>query len=338
MTGSDDENRETDSSDESEDSGSPFSKYPPELLGDRERGLSKADREYLAKDGETIDNKQVEINTRSRIRKRIRESIVDFWLISSYLSERDRNLVFREDNEQMSNWQLQIGLKSAIQFFYTGLNHSNLTDFDTVLTSAIHDAECREHDDPVLVDVAFDVEVDEQFEVQKAYDKFQRGVPLDPTEIGVLLITGQVHEEKEIERLARNARSNGSLGSSIAPLLADQLAEVRGEDTPVQAFRSTLAHLTGTEFADGPDESMRSLSNFQCLKEERRLAEEILDETTNIDDLINTGLAKETQGEEKDQHLEDPDDHDVDGEDGGGAEDSREISANDDDEEPAADR
>ena len=335
MTG----NGEEGSPNQSDAPGDPIPEFPPELLGDRERGLSKTDREYLAKGGEAMD-KQVEINTRSRIRKRIRESIVDFWLISSYLSEHDRDLVFRENREQMSNWKLQIGLKSAMQFFYSGLNHSDLADFDTVLTSAIHDAERREYKGPVLVDVDFDVEVDEQFRVEEAYDKFQRGVPLDPTEIGVLLVTGRVHDEKEIERLARHARSNGFLESSIAPLLGEQLAEFRGEDEPVQAFRYTLAHLTDTEFGDAPVEGIESLSSFQYLEEERRLAEEELDVVKSVEDLADEELAEKMREEWQDQYSDSTSGDDDGGDDSGSDGSSEDDGADDADggAGPVADR
>lgn len=314
----------------------PIPEYPPELLGDRERGLSKSDREYLAKGGETVDNKQVEINIRSRIRKRIRESIVDFWLISEFLDERDRDLVFREDDDVMRNWEFQVGLKSAIQFFYTGLDDSDLTDFDTVLASAIHDAERRQHDAPVLVDVDFDVEVDEQFRVEEAYDKFQRGVPLDPTEIGVLLVTGRVHDEKELERLARHARSNGYLESSIGPLLGEQLADFRQDDEPVQAFRYTLAHLTDEEWGDKPMEGIESLTSFQYIEEERRRAKQELDDVDDFEDLADEDFA-ETLQEERDEQFPDDDGDD------GGDDDGAETDADDDDgdggsDAPAADR
>ena len=289
-----DDNSDTEAGDIGENE--PFDrKYPGRLLEQgRERGLSKADREYLASGGETItsESENAHINIRHRIRSRVRESIVDFWLLTEFLSDRDRELIFRESKDDWDNRELQIGLKSAIQFFYTALENSDLVDFDTVLGSAIHDAEREKHDSPVLVDVDFDVEVDDQFHVQEAYDKFQRGVPLNPMEVGVLLVTGWVHEPEMVEKLAQHARSNGLIEHSVAPLLAQQLADISGEDEPIDTFQYTLAHLPEEESHNSPIESTSRYSDYFYLEEERHFQEEGF-ENASIEDLLDEDLAEE---------------------------------------------
>lgn len=211
--------------------------YPDYLLRHgRERGLSKADRRYLASGGATVENQGTDVNTRIRIRERIRESIVDFWLITEYLSDYDRDLIFRESDEEWDDWELQIGLKNAVQFFYGALGESDLTDFETILESAIHDHERNQADGPVDVNVDLDVEVEQQFAITDAYEKFQHGEPMTPTEVGVLLISGQVQDLELVGLLAKHARMHGELSASIAPLLAQQLAQIRNKPKPQESF------------------------------------------------------------------------------------------------------
>lgn len=248
---------------------SPGRKYPDHLLEQgRERGLSKADREYLASGGDTItpESENAHINIRHRIRSRARESIVDFWLLSEYLSDHDRDLIFRESKDDWDNWELQIGIKSAIQFFYTALGETDLADFETVLTSAIHDAEHKMRNGPVLVDVDFDVEVDEQFHVEEAYNKFQRGVPLSPMEVGTLLVTGKIHDAEEVRQLSRHARSNSFIEYSVAPLLDEQLSSIGDEDERFDRFWYAWGHLSD----EYPPEtgSVPQISDFQYLEDE----------------------------------------------------------------------
>lgn len=283
--------------------------YPGHLLEHgRERGLSRADREYLASGGETVENEGTDVNTRIRIRERIRESIVDFWLIAEYLSDHDRDLIFRESDDDWDNWELEIGLKSAMQFFYAALENNDFVDFETVLTSAIHDAERRARRGAALIEVEFDVEVDEQFHVQEAYDKFQRGVPLTPTEIGALLITGRVSEPGTVQKLAQHAHSYGFVEHSIAPLLGKQLAEISGEDRPVESLHYTAAHLPETDVEDLSVISSPTISDYEHLAEEFLFAEIGL-EHVSIEDLANESfaeeLAKEDEGAEA---LDGPDD------------------------------
>ena len=228
--------------------------FPDNLLENaRERGLSKNDRRFLVT-GETrsgTPSESVRSNTRTRIRKRIRETIVDFWLIATYLDDYDRDLIF-ETREPMEDWELREGIKNTIQFFYTGLDGSDLMDFETALSSAVHDAERKRYDGPVLVETEFDVDVNERFDVQEAYDKFRDGAPLEPMEVGALLVTGRVTDLDEVVRLAQHARGHGLIESSVSPLLAEQLSDVYGGPATERLY-STLAHLPDAEAEAGPD-------------------------------------------------------------------------------------
>jgi hypothetical protein len=216
----------------------PSRTYPDHLLRDgRERGLSKADRRYLASEGGTVDHEGTDVNTRIRIRERIRESIIDFWLITEYLSDHDRDLIFRESDEQWDNWELQIGIKNAVQFFYGALEESDIADFPTMIESGIHDHARDQADGPVEVDVDFDVEVEQQFAITDALQKFKRGEPMTPIEIGALLVSGQVQDQETVNLLARHARTFGEIHASISPLLGQQLAKMWGDPEPYETFR-----------------------------------------------------------------------------------------------------
>ena len=289
----------TDNNSDTEDDGGAENKpldrkYPDHLLKQgRERGLSRADREYLASGGETIaKSENAHINIRHRIRSRVRESIVDFWLLTEYLSERDRDLIFRESNDDWDNWELQIGIKNAIQFFYTALGESDLVDFETVLASGVHDAEREKNDSPVLVDVDFDVEVDEQFHVEEAYEKFQRGVPLSPIEIGTLLVTGMVRDSEEVQRLSRHARSNSFIEHALSPLLTEQLSSIGDRDERIERFRYHWSHL--------PDEyaSMETGVDMPWLSDFHYLEEELAFQQNESEDVSSEDFADETVAEE----------------------------------------
>ena len=271
--------------------------FPDRLLEDnRERGLSKNDRRFLVT-GETrkgTPSDAVRANTRTRIRKRIRETIIDFWLLNEYLDDYDRDLIF-EGRDPMQDWELREGIKNTIQFFYLGLDDSDLMDFETALLSAVHDAERERADGPVLVETEFDVEVDEQFHVQEAYEKFREGAPLDPTEIGALLVTGHVTDPKEIVRLAHHARGHGMIPTSLSPLLAEQLTDVMGSGETAETVFSTVAHDPDAEMHMnwGPPETpirSRDLFEWEPPDPDSRPA--------TVDDLPNADLDDEAEGVE----------------------------------------
>lgn len=277
----DDTQPETD--DTAEDAGS-SRKYPGRLLEHgRERGLSRADRQYLASGGETItsESENAHINIRHRIRGRVRESIIDFWLLTEYLSDHDRELIFKESNDNWDNWELQIGIKNAMQFFYAALGESDLIDFETVLASGICDAEHEQRNRPVRVDVDFDVEVDERLRVDEAYEKFEHGVPLSPREIGTLLLTGKVRDPVEIRRLSYHARSNSFIEYALTPLLSEQLSSIGDEEERIQQFQYHWSHLPHeyTPMEAGVD--MQRFSDFAYLENEIEFQQKENEEVTS---------------------------------------------------------
>ena len=284
---------ENDGHQESYEGQAGLDRYPDRLTEEgRERGLSKADRQYLASGGETItaDSKNAHVNVRHRIRSRVRESIVDFWLVTEFLSDHDRDLLFSPDNDEWDKWELEIGMKSAIEFFYEGLRDSELSDFETILTSAIHDAEQKRRSVPVDVDVDFEISVQEQPDIEKVYEKFRRGAPLTSEEVGRLLTNGYVRDEDMVSKLAEHARSNGLVENPIPPLLGRQLSEILGDDQPVTKRYRTFAHLPD-ESRDGA-ESFVTHSDYFHLEDRYELMEGGHEPVTE-EDLLDEDLAAE---------------------------------------------
>lgn len=184
---------------------------------DRDRGiLSPADREFLTTGGENLSSDSARQNARHRIRNRIRNAIIDFDLIVRLLDEEDQRLVFGEEGE----WEPSFisGQKAMIEFLYTTLKDSDTpVDFETILRSGVHDGELQQHDEPVFINVDFNVETDVQFDIEASRRRFEEGESLNVAEIGALLATGEIDED-ELEDLAELAQEKGVVESSIAPL------------------------------------------------------------------------------------------------------------------------
>lgn len=92
----------------------------PALDPTRERGiLSEADRRYLLGESENIEsNKQVERNTRSRIRDRVFNGLLDLILLDSKLSTRDRELIWEKSIHDNETSYFPDLLDGALMFLY----------------------------------------------------------------------------------------------------------------------------------------------------------------------------------------------------------------------------
>lgn len=120
---------------------------------DRPRGiLSAADREFLLDSAQDKTN-QTARNTRSRIRERTVNGIIDFSLLFGNLEERDFDQVFSADDPEL-NAALQSALVDAIAFLYRGRKASD-GSVDTALETAIRQAEEKDNQ---LADVSISIE------------------------------------------------------------------------------------------------------------------------------------------------------------------------------------
>lgn len=216
-------------------------------MDDRERGISPEDRIFLLVNGRNIRTKQSRINTRSRIRRRIRAMILDFELINKNLSDHDRRLVFRERGGG-EDYQFEQGLKHTIQFLYRGIRETDGLDAKSIFETAIHNAEQARLDVPAIIEPNVSVDIDEQPSANEAYKRFTGGESLTAAEIGTLLISGQLNDEEQ-EELVEHAQKRGAVESSVPPghhqVLADLLDEEELED--VEKHRYALADLREEE-------------------------------------------------------------------------------------------
>jgi hypothetical protein len=196
---------------------------------DRDRGiLSPADREFLLTGGDNLASEQSRRNTRRRIRNRIQNAIIDFDLITRFLDDEDKRLVFEEDDE----WgpAFTSGQKAMVELLYNGLAESDGgMDFEKVLKSGVHDAELQQHQDPAFVNVEFDVDTDVQFDLESAYERFQNDETLTIAEIGALLATGKVDND-EVGDLAELAQEKGAVESSVSPMQAEYTSQMTDEE------------------------------------------------------------------------------------------------------------
>lgn len=170
----------------------------------RDRGiLSKRDRQFLYDATEEQQKNSTGRATRSEIRSRIYNSILDFTILTNELGDRDRQNVF----EDIANdREFRQGVIAALAFLYQGLEEQG-QDFENVLVPAIERAEevvtQQEIDDEATV------EVDVEFEVET---KLLLSDP-DPAkysdeEIGEMLADGRIDGEDALDLLKARPESD----------------------------------------------------------------------------------------------------------------------------------
>ena len=164
---------------------------------DRDRGvLSKRDRRFLYDATEEQRKASTGRATRSEIRSRIYNSILDFRILIDELEDRDRENVFEDFG---SDRELRRGVIAALDFLYEGLEEQS-SNFEEVLIPAIERAEQRVARDNVEGDVT--IEVDVEFNVET---KLLLSDP-DPEkysqeEIGEMLADGRIDGDDALELL-----------------------------------------------------------------------------------------------------------------------------------------
>ena len=140
---------------------------------DRERGiLTPSDREFLLgrKTDYTDHSKK---QKRNRIRRRIRNAILDFTIIFEHLEERDRNTVFDpEDDERDAYTQ---GIVDMLALLHLGtMGYS--TPFKDMLSQGVYKAEQElAGSEYRMVNVYFNVDPVGQIDVDSVIDKLERG-------------------------------------------------------------------------------------------------------------------------------------------------------------------
>lgn len=170
---------------------------------ERSRGvLSKRDRRFL-KDTAPEDRKDSTGRaTRSEIRSRIYNSLLDFKILTDELGDRDRRNVFEDVNDR----EFQQGVIAALSFFYQGMEEQG-QDFEDVLVPAVERAERlltkKEMEDEVTVEVDVDFTVERQLFLSDP----------DPAnysdeEIGEMLADGRIDGKAALDLLRSKVESD----------------------------------------------------------------------------------------------------------------------------------
>lgn len=122
---------------------------------DRPRGiLSPADRKFLLGEAD-LESEQSRYDARYRIRRRVRNALLDFTLLLEHLEARDRDQVFDPPADRRE--AVTDGVVDALAFLYLGMAAYDVPRRE-FFREAIRRAERRRGEDGSLVTVRFDVQ------------------------------------------------------------------------------------------------------------------------------------------------------------------------------------
>ena len=218
---------------------------------DRPAGMFSAhDREYL-RDQLELDEAN-DRQKRYRLRRRIRQGIVDFSLLtaSDRLSHDDFRMMFAPKADPITDAEFHFGVEDVLKTIYLGCRLNQL-DFRSFLESAVIDAERslrREDSERVTIQPTFDVEVSPTTDLEDARARLGRDEHVTPDEITSLILAGDLTvEELDIEENAKkwgdeiikqgiaepDEPSHGDLidaGATHHPLWGWDLSEAKTQD------------------------------------------------------------------------------------------------------------
>ncbi|WP_224270973.1 hypothetical protein [Haloprofundus salinisoli] len=140
---------------------------------DRGRGiLTPSDREYLL--GRKTDyTEHSKKQKRNRIRRRLRNAILDFTILFEHLEDRDRETVFNPDDDARDAYTQ--GITDMLAFLHLG-TMGYYTPFKDMLAQGVNKAEQELADsDYRMVTVDFNVEPVGRIDVDAVVDKLEYG-------------------------------------------------------------------------------------------------------------------------------------------------------------------
>ncbi|MFC4245663.1 hypothetical protein ACFOZ7_01355 [Natribaculum luteum] len=138
---------------------------------DRPRGiLTPSDRDFLL--GRKTDyTEHSKKQKRNRIRRRVRNAILDFSILFEYLEDRDRNTVFDPDDEDRE--ALTQGITDVLAFLHLG-TMGYYTPFKDMLSEGVGKAEQRlAGSNYRMVNVEFNVDPVGQIDVDEVIEKLE---------------------------------------------------------------------------------------------------------------------------------------------------------------------
>lgn len=138
---------------------------------ERGRGiLTPSDREFLS--GQKTDYaKHSKKQKRNRIRRRLRNAVLDFTILFDHLEDHDREMVFASNDENREAFSR--GITDGLAFIYLGTTGYPVS-FDDFLAMGVNRSEQKlAGSDFRMVDVEFEVDRVGQIDVDEFLDKFE---------------------------------------------------------------------------------------------------------------------------------------------------------------------
>ncbi|SDM50543.1 hypothetical protein SAMN04487949_1889 [Halogranum gelatinilyticum] len=176
---------------------------------DRDRGILTPDDRKFLKGKKEFSSEQSERDARYRIRKRVKNSILDFSILLHHLDERDRKQVFskhmaKSSDDEISSEKLREfvestmfsqGISDAISLLYLGVSDAG-DSFEAVLKEGVAGAE---ESKGYLVDsVSVDIDVSRgKPDMEDLVSKLNSGEPLSEEEIRAVINSGQFDIDAE---------------------------------------------------------------------------------------------------------------------------------------------
>lgn len=181
---------------------------------DRDRGiLTTADREYLCGERE-YSSEQSERDARYRIRKRVKNSILDFSILLNHLQDPDRKQIFQSNfpqkpdsggdpdislddfEEIVEKHRFQDSMSNAIGFLYLATMDVNWR-VESAFSDGIKQAE--EKRGFVVDDVSVDISVSrKEAGIDELIKRFEEGDSLTPEELRTVLRSDSVDVDAEM--------------------------------------------------------------------------------------------------------------------------------------------
>ena len=190
---------------------------------DRDRGiLTPSDREFLL--GRKTDyTEHSKKQKRNRIRRRLRNAILDFTILFEHLEERDRETVFNPDDDDRDAYTR--GITDMLAFLHLGTMGYH-TPFKHMLSKGVNKAEQELADsDYRMVTVDFNVDPVGRIDVDAVVDKLDSGAFDDLTDEELRAFVRLLGESDEFD--ATDVRSGMKRQMSAFAERIDAAAERR---------------------------------------------------------------------------------------------------------------
>ena len=190
---------------------------------DRDRGiLTPSDREFLL--GRKTDyTEHSKKQKRNRIRRRLRNAILDFTILFEHLEERDRETVFNPDDDDRDAYTR--GITDMLAFLHLGTMGYH-TPFKHMLSKGVNKAEQELADsDYRMVSVDFNVDPVGRIDVDAVVDKLDSGAFDDLTDEELRAFVRLLGESDEFD--ATDVRSGMKRQMSAFAERVDAAAERR---------------------------------------------------------------------------------------------------------------